>query len=135
MSNPTIPAHPTEALAPPKEAKMEEEAPKKRIQPVRKGATKPVVVVPKTKGKETAPGSSPPSSPVQANKKKLKINSSADSSVPSSPNPPTEPAPLVHLEPPPPPANPHLPIPPSDLDYVDYLPKIIQPEVWDVVDV
>ncbi|EFP91901.1 uncharacterized protein PGTG_17928 [Puccinia graminis f. sp. tritici CRL 75-36-700-3] len=84
-----------------------------------------------TKGKETAPGSSP----VQANKKKLNINSSADSSVPSSPNPPTEPAPLVHLEPPPPPANPHLPIPPSDLDYVDYLPKIIQPEVRNVVDV
>jgi hypothetical protein len=105
--------------------------PKKSIQPVRKGVTKPVVVIPKKNVKATAPESSP----VQANKKKLKVNSSADASAPSSPNPPTKLAPLPLLDPPPPPSKPHLPIPLSDLDYVNYLPKIIQPEVCDILDI
>jgi hypothetical protein len=52
---------------------------KKRIQPVRKGVAKPVVVIPKKNAKATAPESSP----VQANKKKLKVNSSANASAPS----------------------------------------------------
>ncbi|EFP77815.2 uncharacterized protein PGTG_03771, partial [Puccinia graminis f. sp. tritici CRL 75-36-700-3] len=56
-------------------------------------------------------------------------------------------SPIVHLikphdglhlsiqDPPPRPSNPHLPIPPSDLDYLQYLPKIIQPDVRDILDV
>jgi hypothetical protein len=83
--------------------------------------------------KVTSCESSMPSSPVQATKKKLKVTSSTDSSVPSSSKTTTKLAPLGLLDPPSPPSNPHLLAPPSDFDYIRYLPEMIRTKVRDIL--